>query len=81
MIKRYKKALKAKVTIEALRGEKTLQDIATADEVLTNMVGGALEEITSVKGISNPLSTTLNMKCMLQSLLIIATDLSKRREK
>lgn len=38
MRKRYEKAFKAKVAIEALRGEKTLQEIATAYEVHPNMV-------------------------------------------
>jgi len=38
MRKRYEKAFKAKVAIEALRGEKTLQEIAIAYEVHPNMV-------------------------------------------
>jgi transposase len=38
MRKRYEKTFKAKVAIEALRGEKTLQEIATAYEVHPNMV-------------------------------------------
>jgi len=38
MRKRYDKAFKAKVAIEALRGEKTLQELATAYAVHPNMI-------------------------------------------
>jgi transposase-like protein len=38
MRKRYDKAFKAKVAIEALRGEKTLQEIGTAYGVHPNMI-------------------------------------------
>jgi transposase len=38
MRKRYDKSFKAKVAVEAIRGEKTLQEIATAYEVHPNMV-------------------------------------------
>lgn len=38
MRKRYDKAFKAKVAIEALRGEKTVQEIAIAYEVHPNLV-------------------------------------------
>jgi len=38
MRKRYDKSFKAKVAVEALRGEKTLQEIATAYEIHPNMV-------------------------------------------
>jgi transposase len=38
MRKRYDKAFKAKVAIEALRGEKTLQEIGMAYEVHPNLV-------------------------------------------
>jgi transposase len=38
MRKRYDKTFKAKIAVEALRGEKTLQEIATAYEVHPNMV-------------------------------------------
>jgi transposase len=38
MRKRYDKAFKAKVAIEALRGEKTLQEISRAYDVHPNMV-------------------------------------------
>jgi transposase len=38
MRKRYDKAFKAKVAIEALRGEKTLQEIASVYGVHSNMI-------------------------------------------
>ena len=38
MRKRYDKAFKAKVAIEALRGEKTLQELSTAYGVHPNMI-------------------------------------------
>jgi transposase-like protein len=38
MRKHYDKAFKAKVAIEALRGEKTLQELATAYGVHPNMI-------------------------------------------
>ena len=38
MRKRYDKAFKAKVAIEALRGEKTLQELGTAYGVHPNMI-------------------------------------------
>ena len=38
MRKRYDKAFKAKVAIDALRGEKTIQELATAYGVHPNMV-------------------------------------------
>ena len=38
MRKRYDKAFKAKVAIEALRGEKTLQELGTAYSVHPNMI-------------------------------------------
>jgi len=38
MRKRYDKAFKARVAIEALRGEKTIQEIAIAYEVHPNLV-------------------------------------------
>ena len=39
MHKRYDKEFKAKVALEALRGEKTIQEIATAYSVHPNLVG------------------------------------------
>lgn len=38
MRKRYDKAFKAKIAIEALRGEKTLQELGTAYDVHPNMI-------------------------------------------
>jgi transposase-like protein len=38
MRKRYDKAFKAKIAIEALRGEKTLQELGTAYKVHPNMI-------------------------------------------
>ena len=38
MRKRYDKAFKAKVAIEALRGDKTLQELGVADGVHPNMI-------------------------------------------
>ena len=38
MRKRYDKAFKAKIAIEALRGEKTLQELSTAYGVHPNMI-------------------------------------------
>ena len=38
MRKHYDKVFKAKVAIEALRGEKTLQELATANDVHPNMI-------------------------------------------
>ena len=38
MRKRYDKAFKAKVTIEAVRGEKTLQEIGMAYSVQPNLI-------------------------------------------
>ena len=38
MRKRYDKAFKAKVAIEALRGEKTIQELATTYGVHPNMI-------------------------------------------
>jgi transposase len=38
MRKRYDKAFKAKIAIEALRGEKTLQELGTAYGVHPNMI-------------------------------------------
>lgn len=39
MHKKYDKEFKAKVAVEALRGEKTIQEIATAYSVHPNLVG------------------------------------------
>ena len=39
MKKRYEKAFKARVAIEAIRGEKTIQQIAQDFEVHPNLVG------------------------------------------
>jgi transposase-like protein len=38
MRKRYDKAFKAKVALEALRGDKTVQELAAAYEVHPNMI-------------------------------------------
>ncbi len=51
MRKRYDKAFKAKVALEALRGEKTVQEIATTYQVGAGLVGLWKKEL--VEGASS----------------------------
>jgi transposase-like protein len=51
MRKRYDKAFKAKVALEALRGEKTVQEIATTYQVGAGLV--ALWKKELVEGASS----------------------------
>lgn len=48
MRKRYDKDFKAKVAIEAMRGEKTLQEIATQYEVHPNLIAQWKKQLISM---------------------------------